>query len=128
MDVLKTSHEWCLGNKDVLGWSQDQVDRMKELSHLIYSAHQARTACESIISSGTATIIAELKDSKLNLQRERTLKLQAEMRLKLVINQADSIRKRNRELELELNTIKTKLSIERCKAENLTKHVASLSR
>jgi len=79
--IVATAHEWCLSNKELLGWTPDQVERMREISNLMRNAVRVRDSCTRLIESERSGLRTQIQDLQFQLKIERTARLEAERKL-----------------------------------------------
>lgn len=94
LGIISTAHSWCLSHRSLLGWTSDQVERMREMASLLHHAQQIRDSCETTLAENTQSLLRELDISRSELQLERTKRIEAERKLKQSIAQYSVIREK----------------------------------
>ena len=85
--IIATAHNWCLSNKDVLGWTAEQVDRMREVSSLMSNAVHVRDTCSRLIENEKSGLRSMLDQVTQQLKSERSARLEAERKLASYLKQ-----------------------------------------
>jgi hypothetical protein len=79
--IVATAHEWCLSHKEILGWTSEQVERMREISNLMKGAVRVRDSCSRLIESERTGLRSQVDELNHQLKSERTARLEAERKL-----------------------------------------------
>lgn len=106
--IISTAHTWCLGNRSLIGWTTDQVERMREMALLLHHAQQIRDSCESTLTENTRSLLRELDITRSELQLERSKRIEAERKLKHTLSQYSLIRDKMQAHEEKLGRFETR--------------------
>ena len=79
--IVSTAHDWCSVNTQSVGWTSDQVERMREISAIIRRALKIRDSCPRLLESERNAINTKIENLELQLHQERSGRLAAERKL-----------------------------------------------
>ncbi len=79
--IVAAARDCCLSNKDTLGWTPDQVERLREIAALMRQALTVYNSCTRLLESEKAGTNAQVDELKIQLAKERSARVAAERKL-----------------------------------------------
>jgi len=79
--IVAAARDCCLSNRDSLGWTPEQVERLREIAALMRQALTVYNSCTRLLKSEKADTNAQVDDLKIQLAKERSARIAAERKL-----------------------------------------------